>query len=85
MLDVSDNDFDDGLSRATFLRSMEYIATERFGWPRDLVETLQYEYTDWTNPDDPVTNREQYIQVTPMMESDHAHSVHGFHRDHGSK
>ncbi|XP_074657382.1 neuroligin-4, Y-linked-like [Tubulanus polymorphus] len=56
------NDFSKGFDRTTYELAIEYVTTVRFEWPRDLVDVILFEYTNWTQPNNPMSNREQYIQ-----------------------
>ncbi|XP_074650198.1 neuroligin-4, X-linked-like [Tubulanus polymorphus] len=52
-----------GLSRDLFLKILRKIFKERFGFSSYIREQIMFEYTDWSNIDDPFINRDNYVQL----------------------
>ena len=62
----SDGEFADGLDRKTFEAGIRHVITKRFHWPVQVADVIIHEYTDWSNIDDPIENRKQYVHVSPQ-------------------
>ncbi|XP_064620762.1 neuroligin-4, Y-linked-like [Lineus longissimus] len=52
----------EGLKRSEFIQIMDYLSREKLSIPRPVMDALEFEYTDWKQPSDPIVNRDEYIQ-----------------------
>jgi hypothetical protein len=58
-----DLELSDGIDRISLLKMIEHAVWKLFGYPREAVPIVQYEYTNWSAPDDPYTTRSQVFKV----------------------
>ena len=64
IISIPDDDFDDGISRDTFVMAIRHVVKRRFGWKDAIADIIINEYTNWKKPDEHITNRNEYVQVS---------------------
>lgn len=60
---ISDEQFHDGIEPSTFEAAVEHVMRSCFGYNKAISLIVQHEYTNWSQQDDPVELRRQYINV----------------------
>ena len=55
--------YTDGLNRKSFGSIVDHVITVRFGWDLAVADAVKQEYTNWEKADDPIENRDQYVDV----------------------
>ncbi|XP_064620994.1 neuroligin-4, Y-linked-like isoform X2 [Lineus longissimus] len=58
----ADLELDDGIDRKSFLKMIEHAVWKLLGFPREAVPIVQFEYTNWSAPNDPFTTRSQVFK-----------------------
>ena len=59
-----DNNFTGGMDRQLFVHYLHHVITQRFHWPAFLADLLIKIYTQESDRDDPIANRDQYVHVS---------------------
>ena len=57
-------ELDDGMDRASFVKAINHVVTERIEWPEYIVDMVVQLYSNQTqSQDDPIVNRDKYVEV----------------------